>query len=227
MDRLAPALTLLLLAGCVGGEPRRVEQRGGGPFGAPVERAGDRRAVEGDPIDAYLPRSGDPARPNVKVEVQTVDLVSSEGLRVRGGVRGSIVRGVVDLRASASGGAGSLRARNQTTTFVVVQAGSEGSIQLSAAARGLCGYAGLRVRVVSADARTGEAEVALAPYVHPSAVRGQTVSGANRVRVRSGEALVIGGITSSEAHESRGIGRYSERRGSRRLMVLVKVDVLG
>lgn len=235
--RAAPlALTALLLAGCVGGDPHRPSDRQPGrePFGAPVELAdpdrpgGDREARDrDDPIVAALPRSGDPARPNVKVEVQVTDVASSDGLRLRAGVRGSLVRGVVNLRLVARGAAGSTRSRSQTSAFVVVQSGSVGSLWLSGDARRLAGVEGLSVAVEWADAASGEAEVAIAPYAAGTAVRGETIAGSTRVRVRRGEAVVIGGLSQRDARERRGTGRFDERRTRRDLLVLLVVDVLG
>src|SRR5690606_37423385 len=102
--------------------------------------------------DAALPRSGDPTRPNVKVELTTLDVVSSRGLFVRAAARGSVVRGVVNVRAALSAGAGQARARSRTATFVVVQAGRAATIALTDEARRWCGpWAALHVEVVRAS----------------------------------------------------------------------------
>lgn len=224
---LALALTLALLAGCVGGEPRRP----GGPeprriepeYGAergPAEERDDRFD-----LDAALPRSGDPARPNVKVELTVIDVISARGLSVGAGVRGSVVRGVVDLRASLSAGGGEARARSRSSTFIVVQAGRAGTLTLTDDARRWCGpYAGLHVHVLGASAEG--VTLALGPYASQTAVRGQVVEGATEVTLGPGEAVLLGGSSSSDEREGRGLGRHDERGEARDLVVLLQVDVL-
>jgi hypothetical protein len=230
--RGAPGLALLslalLLGGCVGGEPRRP----GGPEPRRIEPelAPERRpaAVEPDPwsIEGALPRSGDPARPNVKVELTTLDVVSSRGLVVRAGARGSIVRGVVDVRAAVSASAGETRARSRTATFIVVQAGSAGSITLTDEARRWCGpWVGLHVEVLGAS--PAGVRVAIAPYVSPTARRGEVVEGATEVTLQPGEAVLLGGSSTDDARETRGTGGFAERAERRELLVLLRVDVLG
>lgn len=227
----ALAVGLLLVAGCVGGEPRR-------PGGSDERRiepeyGSERRATEPDPrsgswsVDAHVPRSGDPARPNVKVEVTVLDVASARELVVRGRVQGGLVRGVVDLRATFEAGAREGRARSRSSTFIVVQAGRAGAITLSDDARRLCGpYAGLHVHVVSADLGHG-VTLALGAYAAPTAVPGESVEGATEVTLAPGQAVVLGGVQQSDARESRGLGHHAERESSRELLVLLTVDVIG
>src|SRR5262249_54033442 len=129
-------LLLFFLAGCASSTPHRPEPppQGQAPDAERDALAGSR---EPDPfdIDSALPRSGDPARPNVKVEVRVVDVLSEQGLSIRGGVRGSIVQGVLDLRAGLEAGGGRVRARSSTSTFVVAQAGRSASLMLTDDAR--------------------------------------------------------------------------------------------
>lgn len=227
MIRRAVVVLLVALAGCVGGEPRR-------PGGSELRRiepeyGPDRRAAaEPDPwsVDAALPRSGDPTRPNVKVELTTLDVVSTRGLFVRAGVRGSIVRGIVNVRAALAAGAGETRARSRTATFVIVQAGRAGAIALTDDGRRWCGpWAGLHVEVLRAGPEG--VHLALAPYVAPTARPGEVVEGATEVTLQPGEAVLLGGSSSDDARETRGTGGYAERAERRELLVLLQVDVLG
>lgn len=223
MLRLATALALLL-TGCLGGEPRR-------PGGSEPRRIepeyGEPRQAEPDPwsIDAELPRSGDPLRPNVKVELTVVDVASARELVVRGRVQGGVVRGVVDLRAAFEAGAREGRARSRTSTFIVVQAGRAGTLALSDDARRLCGpYAGLHVHVLGAS--EDGVRVAIGAYAAPTAL-GDTVEGATEVTLAPGQAVLLGGTTEEDARESRGLGHHAEREGARQLIVVLQVDVLG
>src|SRR5438552_1931244 len=113
--RTTAILLFFLAAGCASGAAHKpvVPPHGEAPNDEGDALAGSR---EPDPfdIDSALPRSGDPARPSVKVEVKVVDVVSDRGIAIRGGVRGSIVQGVLDLRAGIDAGAGSVRARSST-----------------------------------------------------------------------------------------------------------------
>lgn len=223
----ALGVVLALLTGCVGGEPRR--PGGSEPRRIEPEYGAEREPVGAEPdpfdVDAMLPRSGDPARPNVKVELTVVDVVSSRGLSVRAGVRGSVVRGVVSARGSLSARGGEARARSRSSTFVVVQAGRAGTITLTDDARRWCGpYAGLHVHVVAAS-REG-VTLALGPYVSQTAARGEVVEGATEVTLGPGEAVLLGGSSSSDEREARGLGRHDERSEARDLLVLLQVDVL-
>lgn len=223
------AAAALVLLGCGGGAPRDPHDgpRGHDPS-APPEYADDRPARRADDpwsIEAQLPRSGDPARPNVKVEVQVVDVVSRQGLRVRASLAGRVVRGVVDLRAGLSAGGGSSRARSRTSTFVVVQAGREAEVALSQESRWLVGpYQALWVHVVRAG--PDGAEVDVAP-VSPTARPGEAAALATRVFVRPGEAVLLGGVSEERQGESRGLGRHDEASERRELVALLLVDVLG
>lgn len=227
MNARAVALALALVAGCVGGEPRR--PGGSEPRRIEPEYGAEREPARAEPdpfdIDAALPRSGDPARPNVKVELTVVDVVSSRGLSVRAGVRGSVVRGVVSARAALSASGGEARARSRSSTFIVVQAGRAGTLTLTDDARRWCGpYAGLHVHVVRASPEG--VTVALGPYVSETAVRGEVVEGAAEVSLGPGEAVLLGGSSSSQEGESRGLGRHDERAAARDLVVLLQVEVL-
>lgn len=223
-------VVLVLLTACGGGAPRDPNDgpRGHDPS-APPEYAEDRPAPrpQDDPwsIEAQLPRSGDPERPNVKVEVQVLDVVSRERLRVRASLAGRVVRGVVDLRAGLSAGGGSSRARSRTSTFVVVQAGREAEVALTQESRWLVGpYQALWVRVVRAG--PDGAEVDVAP-VSPTARPGEHAALATRVFVRPGEAVLLGGVSEDRQAESRGVGRHDEAGERRDLVALLLVDVLG
>lgn len=224
--RRSPLLALLLLPACLGTPPHRPEEgRTRPPRPEPEAPRRPARAAD-DPwsIEAELPRSGDPARPNVKVELGVVDLVEARGLSVRAGVRGSIVQGVIDLRGSVSAGARDGRARTRSATFIVVQAGRSGLIQMTDEARGLCGpYQGLEVHVLSAG--PDGARIALSA-VAPGA-RGDRVGTATEVEVAPGQAVVLGGYEASRSEESRGPGRFDEASERRRTLVLLTVDVLG
>ncbi len=224
MRRGAPGLALLSLAllpgGCVGGEPRRP----GGPEPRRIEPeyGPERRAPEHDAwsVEADLPRSGDPARPNVKVELTTLEVTSTRGLVVRLGARGSVVRGVVDVRAAVSASAGETRARSRTTTFLVVQAGREGALVLSDEARRWCGpLAALHVAVLRASP-DGVVHLALAG-------RGGSADAATEVTLQPGEAVLLGGSSAEDVREGRGLGHHAERADRREVLVLLRVDVLG
>lgn len=224
--RLLAALPLTLVAACAGGEPRR--PGGGEPRRIEPEYAEPRPAAQAEPdpfsVEAVLPRSGDPARPNVKVELTVVDVVSERGLAVRAGVAGSPVRGVVRARAAIS--AGQARARTRTSTFVVVQAGGAGAITLTDETRRWLGpWAALEVHVLSASSEG--VRLAVGPYIAPGARRGDVVAGGAEVSLLPGEAVLLGGSSQRDEREARGLGSHAERSEARDLLVLLQVDVLG
>lgn len=224
MRRLLPLL--LALSGCLGTPAHRPEEgRTRPPRPEPEEPRRARPAAE-DPwsIEAELPRSGDPARPNVKVELGVVDVVDARGLSVRASVRGSLVRGVLNLGGSVSGGSRQARARTRSSTFIVVQAGRSGLIQMFDEARALVGaYQALEVDVLSA----GPDGARIALWAVSPGARGDRIGTATEVEVAPGQAVVLGGYEESREEESRGLGRHDEAGGSRQTLVLLTVDVLG
>ncbi|MCO5168994.1 MAG: hypothetical protein M9894_21850 [Planctomycetes bacterium] len=227
MRRLLTALLVTLLPACAGGEPRRP---GGGEPRRIEPEYGEARAARAEPdpfsVEAALPRSGDPARPNVKVELTVVDVLSERGLAVRAGVRGSVVRGVVNARAALSAGAGQARARTRSSTFIVVQAGRAGAISLTDEARRWLGpWAALEVHVLGAGPEG--VRLAVGPYVAPAARPGEVVAGGTEVTLAPGEAVLLGGASQRDDREARGLGGYAERSEARDLVVLLHVDVLG
>jgi len=185
------------------------------------DRADDRWSIEG-----MLPRSGDPARPNVMVEVSVVDAAQASRLDAGVSVRGSFVRGVVSLGADVRAGRGSSRARTSSSTFIVVQAGSYGSISLTDDIRRLCGpYQGIQVAVLGVRGDTVDVE--LAPFVAPTTVRGQQLQGGTRVSLPSGASMVIGGFEQSETRSSGGWGSTHESSRSRSTIAVLTVRILG
>ncbi len=232
-------VAVLCLAGCADPEPRNPNEGDRTRTVSGAERTPSREEepprAERDPwsIEAMLPRSGDPERPNVKVEVTTLEVASSRGLAVRGRVAGSIVHGVVDLRAA--GASGESRSRSSTSSFILVQAGSEGQLVVEDQARAWIGLGptqALWVHVVSAGPDGVELEVA---PVSRTTRPGERVALATRVRVAPGEAVLLGGLRQSEDREGRAVG--VDRRGGtaasgesssrRELAVLLVVDVIG
>ncbi len=222
----------VLLAGCLGGQPRRAtapEGRGGGVEAGEPLLMGREAGRKDDKwsVDAMLPRSGDPARPNVKVELSVVDVRSSRGLFVSAGVRGSLVRGVVNLRATLSARSRSGRARSRSAQMIVVQAGHVGTIQVSRQLGPFVGpHNALSVFVAGVDAN-GAVDLDIAPYTSTTSVPGEQLHGATRVRVLPGQAVVVGGLSSSYDAEGRSLGGYRGASGSRETLVLLSVDVLG
>lgn len=229
MPRSAPFWLVgvpLLLGGCLGTDPHRPEEGRTRPPREPEPAPRAAARAEDDPwsIEGLLPRSGDPARPNVKVEVGTVEIATRGGLSVRAAARGSLVRGVLNLQAAVSASGGQARARTRTSTFVVVQAGHAGSIALTQESRALCGpWQGLWVEVLAASP---EATTLAIQAIAPGAA-GDRVGAATEVTVRPGEAVVLGGYEESREAEARGFGRHDEAASSRQLLVLLTVDVLG
>jgi hypothetical protein len=188
----------------------------------PVEQQDDDRFS----IDAALPRSGDPAHPNVKVEVTVIDVTSERGLTIRASLAGKIVRGILDLKTAIGANARTTRARSRTATFIIVQAGRSASIALTDDARALCGpWAGLRVHVFEANANG--ADVALEPFVSPTTDPGESLEGSTRVRVASGEAVVLGGYRQERDRSGRAIGRAEESSGTRDVLAVLTVTVIG
>lgn len=226
-------LPLLLTACLIDGGPTRRTQRRARPHEIHPAQSdpllSGRRSANGAgdrfSMDAALPRSGDPTRPNVKVSLSVSDVVSNRGLQLAGSVTGSLVQGVLDVQASIAASGGRNRARSQVSSFIVVQVGHEASIFLNQQTRYLIGpYNGIRVRAVSATALGITLE--LAPFVASTAVPGETLSGATRVTIRSGQAVVIGGLESSSSRSSRGFLGGSSSSQSRRLLALLQADVL-
>jgi hypothetical protein len=162
----------------------------------------------------------------VKVELSVVEVSDSRALHVRAAATGSIVRGVVDVKAAVRLSGGRVRARSRTSTFVVVQAGHAGAVALSDDARRICGpYAGLRVHVLGATPSSVELEIA--PYVAPTTVEGEMVQGATRVRVTGEEAVLLSGHGAERDRSSRGVGHASDESERRELVVLLTVRVIG
>ncbi len=151
------------------------------------------------------------ARANVKVEVSVVDVISWDEVKIRGGIRGSVVRGVVSLTGWLSGGKSKGGSRSRTSQFIVVQAGREGSLEVQEpSVRELCGgnWSILRVAVIEANDR-GEVDLAIDPLVSQHDESRLTL--ATRVRVTPGEALVIGGRKSDQEDEQPGAARREKR----------------
>ncbi len=231
--RRALTLFLLLLAGCAESPPRNPNEGDRTRTVSGAERTPSRdeepARTEQDPwsVDAMLPRSGDPERPNVKVEVTTLEVASARGLAVRSRVSGSVVRGVVNLRAAVSAAGGESRARSSTTSFIVVQAGHEAQLVVEDQARAWIGLGptqALWVHVVSAGPDGVELEVApIARTTRP----GERVALGTRVRVAPGEAVLLGGASQSDERSTRSFGGASERESRRELAVLLVVDVIG
>jgi hypothetical protein len=222
--RVLVIASLLASVGCVGGEPRRPERKS--PYGEPDYGDGPARDEDRWSVDAHLPRSGDPAHPNVKEELSVVDVRSSDDLFVGGAVRGTVVRGIVRTRAVFAAGARSGRASSRTASFIVVQAGRSGQIQMTREARMCVGtYQGLWVHVVSAGPEG--VELSLDPYVSPTARPGEHVSGAGTFRLAPGQSAVIGGFEGSRQAERRTWGSYGSSSSSQNTLVLLSVDVLG
>jgi hypothetical protein len=136
-------------------------------------------------------------RPNVKVELTVVEVISWDEVKIRGGVRGSIVRGVVSLTEWLKDGKSKAGSKRGTSQSVVVESGHEASIELQdPALRALVGdCTALRVAVLDANDR-GEIDVSIAPLA-AGTDEGQIVL-ATRVRVAPGEALVVGGHRSED-----------------------------
>ncbi|MEW5852907.1 MAG: hypothetical protein AB2A00_29260 [Myxococcota bacterium] len=177
-------------------------------------------------MERALPRSGDPARPNVKVELGVVDISSRAGVRIETTLAGGVVRGVVDLAAVVAAGAEDGRARSRTASFIVVQAGSTGSIMMSEQAQVLAGpYTGLQVTVLRAS--SDEVELALAPFASTTSIPGEQLEGATQVTVRAGQALVLGGTSRQVQRRSGGLGGWSQEDSRRETLVLLMVHVLG
>ena len=234
MNRLpiaALALTLTALAvACETGPPARRRRHEihpeqddpllSGRRGA-NDRADDRWSME-----SMLPRSGDPDRPNVMVEVSVVDSAQASRLDAGVSVRGSFVRGVVSLGGSVRAGRGGSRARTSSSTFIVVQAGTSGSISLTDDIRRFVGpYQGIQVAVLGVRGDTVDVE--LAPFVAPTTRRGQTIQGGTRVSLPSGASMVIGGFEQSETRSSGGWGSTHESSRSRSTLAVLTVRILG
>lgn len=223
------ALVLASLTGCVGSsEPRRP---GEGREPRRWEESSDRTGGARDPdrfsIEAALPRSGDPARPNVKAEVSVVEVAQRGGLRVSAGARASVVRGVVDLRTVVRARAGSSRRRTTRTSFIVVQTGRSGSIQLTQDAYAFLGGAYQSLEVEVLEATQDRVRLALIPIVSLGRGDRERLALATEVSLSPGQAVVLGGLSQSDTSERRGIGRYGERSSQREVLVLLTVDVLG
>jgi hypothetical protein len=230
---LSLSTTALLLTGCLGGDPHEAQppRHHDLPEADAADRTDFPEPSTGTPrepgtTDDLLPRSGDPARPNVKVELSVVDVISWDDVKIRGGIRGSVVRGVVSLTGWLKGGASTGRAIAKTTQFIVIQAGHEGSISLSdPAVRELVGpYAALRVAVLDASDK-GDIDVAVDPLVASDADGGQLTL-ATRVRVSSGEALVVGGYRSESEGDGQGTGGAAAGARKRDQLAILTATVL-
>ena len=217
---------LLGLTACVGGSPRQPgDANQPRPAWAERQPVEDRARAEPDPwsVDAELPRSGDPERPNVKVELTVLETRADRELWVRGAVAGTVVRGVVNVRAALAGAARSQRQRSQITSFIVVQEGRSAAIRVSEEARPYCG-AWNELAVFVHDAGPSGVELSVEPRFGRS---GGDVAAATTVRVAPGQALVIGGVDQQANVEQRGVLRHDERASRRQVLVLVQVEVLG
>jgi hypothetical protein len=228
-SRLLLFVLCLMSTACVGNsEPRRPGE-GGTPQSRPESRDRTGGGRDGDrfSIDAALPRSGDPTRPNVKVEVSVVEVERSGGLVVAAGVRGSVVRGVVNLSVGVRARSGSSRRRATTTSFIVVQTGRSGAIQLTQDAYAIIGggYQSLEVEVLEASPE--RVRVAVSPVVSVGRGGFERLAAATEVTLAPGQAVLLGGFSQSDEREGRSLGRYGERHSAREIVALLKVDVLG
>jgi hypothetical protein len=222
------ALALSGLTACVGSsEPRRPgEGREPRRWEESTDRTGGARDRDRFSIEAALPRSGDPARPNVKAEVSVIEVARRGGLAVSGGARASVVRGVVKLSAVGRARSGSSKRRSTRTSFIVVQTGRTGLIQLSQDVYSyLGGYQSLEVEVLEASPE--RVRLALVPLVSLGRDNQERLALATEVTLAPGEAVVLGGLSQSESAERRGVGTYREREARREVVVLLSVDVLG
>tara|TARA_R110002072_G_scaffold288122_2_gene454199 strand:+ start:2129 stop:2851 length:723 start_codon:yes stop_codon:yes gene_type:complete len=223
------SLTSLGLSGCVGSsEPRRPGEDGEPQrWETSQDRTGGGRDPDRFSIEAALPRSGDPERPNVKAEVSVIEVARRGGLAVSAGARGSIVRGVVNLSAVVRARAGSSRRRSTRTSFIVVQAGRSGSIQLSQDAYSYLGGAYQSLEVQILEASPEQVRLALVPVTSLGRGDRERLALATEVTLAPGQAVLLGGFSQSESREGRGLGRHRERSAEREVVVLLTVDVLG
>jgi hypothetical protein len=223
----APVFALLIvgtLLGCGSAEPRQPqpprhktwEDEGADPWDHPenttprAASSAPRRSTSSAPGDEPA-RPPAPARANVKVELSVVDVISWDEVKIRGGIRGSCVRGVVSLTGWLVGGKSKGGSKTTTSQFIVVAPGSQGSIEVSdPSVRALCGdsWSLLRVAVIQA-AETGEIDLAIDPLVSPTEEGRLTL--ATRVRVSAGEALVVGGKKTDAEDEEPGAARREKR----------------
>jgi len=226
---LLASLCAASLSGCVGSSEPRRPGAGGEPqrWETSDDRTGGARDPDRFSIEAALPRSGDPEHPNVKAEVSVIEVSRRGGLAVSAGVRGSVVRGVVSLSAVARARAGSSQRRSTRTSFIVVQAGRYGSIQLSQDAYSYLGgaYQALEVQVLEASPE--RVRLALAPVTTLGRGDRERLALATEVTLAPGQAVLLGGFSQSESSEGRSLGRYAERTREREVVVLLTVDVLG
>jgi len=133
----------------------------------------------------------------------------------------------VSLSAVARARAGSTRRRSTQTSFIVVQAGRYGSIQLSQDAYGYLGgaYQALEVHVL--EATPEHVRLSLAPVASLGRGDRERLALATEVTLSPGQAVLLGGVSQREDSESRSLGRYGERTAEREVVVLLTVDVLG
>ncbi len=214
---LATLAATSVLAGCLGGEPRDPqppkhhtytdEEGAADPLDHPEKTTNAPR----DPysIDGNLPRSSDPEHPNVKVALKVVDVISWDDVKVRGGLNGRMLYGVVSLTGWLSAGKTKGASKSTKEQFLVVQTGREGSFSVSDPLwSGLIGpYAALNVAVLEA---TPKGEVTVALSTSTATGDGQATI-ATRVRVNSGEGVVVGGYKSENESEGPGTERSSRR----------------
>ncbi|MEZ0230921.1 MAG: hypothetical protein ACAI25_20045 [Planctomycetota bacterium] len=208
--RLRAVLLLVLVLGCAS-EPRPATESPNEtppPADKPAERKPPRHTWDDDEIrridfpepmgpkgqpgaaPVAAAKKTEPARPNVKLALVVYDVISWEDVKVRGGLRGSPVRGVVSLTGWLA------KAKSASRTETVVAAGREGQLDVAEAVRSLTGGTpGYRVAVLDSNEK-GELEVAVSAVGAPG--EEAQVAAATRVRLGAGEALVVGGHRSEE-----------------------------
>ncbi|MBI3723339.1 hypothetical protein HY251_05210 [bacterium] len=221
--RLSLVAAAFALSGCLGQEPHEPQppkhhaysdQEGPDPYDHPERTTNAPKGpfTNGDDarssIDGNLPRSSDPEHPNVKVSLKVVDVISWDDVKVRGVLHGKMLYGVVSLTGWLKAGKTKGSNKSSTEQFIVVQAGREGSFSISDPLwRDLIGpYEALQVSVLEASAK-GEVTVALA---NVTTTTGGQATLATRVKVASGEGVVVGGFRSEQ--ESEGPGRDSQKK---------------
>lgn len=210
--RLRAVLLLAVALGCSSSEPRPTENEAPSSPAPPPkeERRPPRHTWDDDEIRridfpesttpgapgaaatpgaAPRPRA-EPARPNVKLALVVYDVISWEDVKVRGGVRGSPVKGVVSLTGWLA------KAKSASRTEALVASGREGALDVDESLRALTGaMASFRIAVLDANEK-GELELAVTALA--SATDDAQVAPASRVKLAPGEAIVVGGHRSEE-----------------------------
>lgn len=122
-----------------------------------------------------------PERRAAKLVLSVVDVISWDDVKIRGGSRGSAVRGIVSLT-------GWLKKGKQASE-VAIEPGREARVAIDESLRALVGAKAFMVALLDSQ-ETGEAFLSLTPVSGDDA---PAIASGARIQVGAGEAIVLGG----------------------------------